>query len=72
MVDYDPGLIGKVFEGKRRPEIKQEMIDAYCDAIGDINPLYRDAAMSAQGPDGGALQPGSVENRWWHYASVAT
>jgi acyl dehydratase len=49
MVDFDPGLIGRVFEGKRRLEVKQEMIDAYCAAIGDTNPLYRDAAVAAEG-----------------------
>ena len=57
MVDFDPGLIGKVFEGKRQLEIKQEMIDAYCAAIGDTNPLYRDAAVAGQGPDGGLTAP---------------
>lgn len=57
MVDYDPGLIGKVFEGKRRLEIKQEMIDAYCEAVGDTNPLYRDAAVAAKGPEGGLTAP---------------
>jgi acyl dehydratase len=57
MVDFDPGLIGKVFEGKRRLEIKQEMIDAYCAAIGDTNPLYRDAAVAAMGPEGALTAP---------------
>jgi acyl dehydratase len=57
MVDYDPGLIGKVFEGTRRLEIKQEMIDAYCAAIGDTNPLYHDAAIAAHGPHGGLTAP---------------
>jgi acyl dehydratase len=41
MVDFDPRLIGKVFEGKRRLEVTTEMITAYCDAIGDENPLHR-------------------------------
>ena len=57
MVDFDPGLIGKVFEGKRRLEVKQEMINAYRDAIGDTNPLYGDAGVAAQGPDGGLTAP---------------
>ena len=41
MVDFDPQLIGKVFEGKRRLQVTPEMITAYCGAIGDNNPLHR-------------------------------
>jgi acyl dehydratase len=43
MVDFDPGLIGKVFEGKRQLQVTSEMITAFCDAIGDKNPLHRGA-----------------------------
>lgn len=41
MIDFDPNLIGKVFEGGRRLQVTTEMITAYCDAIGDNNPLHR-------------------------------
>ena len=50
MVDFDPQLSGKVFESKRRLQVTPEMIAAYCDAIGDNNPLYRRAV-----PDNGAV-----------------
>ena len=41
MIEFDPQLIGRVFESKRRLLVTNEMITAYCDAIGDSNPLYR-------------------------------
>jgi acyl dehydratase len=49
MVDFDPQLIGRTFEGKRRLQITEEMITAYCDAIGDTNPLHRDARAADNG-----------------------
>ena len=49
MVDFDPQLIGKVFEGKRRLQVTPEMITAYCDAIGDNNPLHRGTVRANDG-----------------------
>ncbi|MGA2410633.1 MAG: MaoC family dehydratase N-terminal domain-containing protein [Candidatus Binataceae bacterium] len=48
MVDYDPQLIGRVIEGKRQLQVTDEMITAYCAAIGDTNPLYAAGAAGAR------------------------
>src|SRR5215475_5142695 len=39
-VNYDPELIGKVFEITEPVEVKADKIRAFCEVLGDQNPLY--------------------------------
>ncbi len=59
MVDFDPELIGRVFEVTDPAEVTAEDIAKYCAAIGDANPLYVDEAAAKKGPNGGIVAPPS-------------
>ena len=59
MVDYDPALIGKVFEVTEPTEVTAADIAKYCAAIGDSNPLYVDEAAAKKGPYEGIVAPPS-------------
>jgi hypothetical protein len=39
-VNYDPNLIGKVFETTDPVEVKAERIQSFCETLGESNPLY--------------------------------
>ena len=39
-VNYDPNLIGKVFETTDPVEVKAERIQSFCETLGETNPLY--------------------------------
>ena len=39
-VNYDPNLIGKVFETTDAVEVKAERIRSFCETLGETNPLY--------------------------------
>jgi len=58
-VDYDPGLIGRVFEVTDPVEVTAEDIRAYCAAIGETNPLYTDETAASSGPYGRIAAPPS-------------
>ena len=45
-VNYDPNLIGKVFETTDAVEVKAERIKTFCDTLGETNPLYAGARAS--------------------------
>ena len=49
-VDYDPALIGRVFEVTDPVSVSAEAIGKYCAAIGETNPLYTEEAAAKQGP----------------------
>ncbi len=59
MVDYDPTLIGKVFEITEPVLVTPEMIREFCEALGETNPLYTDAEAAKNGPYGGIIAPPS-------------
>lgn len=58
-VDYDPALIGQVFEETEPVEVTSEQILAYCAALNETSPLFTDAAAAAAGPFGGLVAPPS-------------
>ena len=58
-VNYDPGLINKVFEITEPVIVKAEMIARFCEVLGETNPLYTDEAAAKQGPHGGIVAPPS-------------
>ncbi len=59
MVDYDPALIGKVFEITNPVPVTPEMIRNFVEALGEGNPIYTDEAAAKQGPNGGLVAPPS-------------
>src|SRR5271169_4114252 len=59
MVDYDPALIGRVFEETEPQPVTIEDIKIFCESIGETNPLFTDEAAAAAGPYGGLVAPPS-------------
>ena len=58
-VEYDPGLIGKVFDQTEPKSVTAEEIKAFCESIGETNPLFTDEAAAGAGPYGGLVAPPS-------------
>src|SRR6266853_1906851 len=58
-VDYDPAIIGRVFETTEPFEVSPEMVANFCSAIGESNPLHIDAEAAKKGPYGGLTAPPS-------------
>jgi acyl dehydratase len=58
-VEYDPALIGRVFEVTDPVEVSAEDVRKFCAAIGETNPLYTDEAAATQGPHGTIVAPPS-------------
>jgi acyl dehydratase len=56
-LDYDPAIIGKVFEETDPVAVSAEEIKAFCTAVGETNPLYSDEEAARQGPHGGLTAP---------------
>ena len=59
MVDYDPSLIGKIFEITEPVTVTPKMIREFCDALGETNPLYTDEEAAKKGPYGEIVAPPS-------------
>src|SRR6266404_3063259 len=59
MVDYDPALIGRVFETTDPVEVTDKMVRNFVEAIGETNPLYTDPEAAKKGPYGGVTAPPS-------------
>jgi acyl dehydratase len=59
MVDYDPTLIGRVFEVTDPVPVTAEMVADFCAAIGETNPLHIDAGAAKSGPHGTLTAPPS-------------
>jgi hypothetical protein len=45
-VNYDPNLIGKVFETTDAVEVKAERIQSFCETLGETNPLYAEGTVA--------------------------
>ncbi|HEY6420607.1 MAG TPA: MaoC family dehydratase N-terminal domain-containing protein [Candidatus Binataceae bacterium] len=58
-VDYDPTLINKVFEVTDPVTVTPEMIQKFCQGLGETNPLFTDAEAAKKGPYGGLVAPPS-------------
>jgi acyl dehydratase len=55
-LSYDESVIGVEIDAGDTA-ITREQIAAYCDAVGESNPLYRDEQAAAAGPYGGIIAP---------------
>ncbi len=60
MADYDPNLVGRVFDAERPIHITAKMIAKYCIAVGETSPLYTDSEAAKNGPYGGPVAPPSI------------
>jgi acyl dehydratase len=60
MADYDPNLVGRVFDDDRTIHITAEMIANYCVAVGETSPLYTDSDAARNGPYGSPVAPPSI------------
>jgi acyl dehydratase len=58
-VDYDPAIIGRVFETTDPLPVTAEMVTNFCSAIGESNPIHTDAKAAKAGPYGGLTAPPS-------------
>ncbi|MGH7933101.1 MAG: FAS1-like dehydratase domain-containing protein [Candidatus Binataceae bacterium] len=59
MIDYDPTLVGRVFEAESPIHVSAKMIADFCAAIGETNPLYTDGETAQKGPYGVLVAPPS-------------
>jgi acyl dehydratase len=59
MVDYDPNLIGRVFEVTDPVPVTVQMVAEFCRATGESSPLYTDAEAATHGPYGTIVAPPS-------------
>jgi acyl dehydratase len=59
VVDYDPAIIGKVFETTEPVPVTREHIRQFCETIGESNPLYTDDEAAKNGPYRGVVAPPS-------------
>ena len=58
-VNYDPAIIGRVFETTDPLQVSPEMVANFCSAIGESNPIHTDADAAQKGPYGGLTAPPS-------------
>jgi acyl dehydratase len=56
-LDYDPAIIGKVFEETDPVAVSAKEIKDFCAAVGETNPLYSDEEAARKGPYGGLTAP---------------
>jgi len=57
VVEFDPALIGRVFEITEPVSVTRDMIAKFCEALGETNPLYTDDEAAKKGPHGGLVAP---------------
>jgi acyl dehydratase len=58
-VQYDPAIIGKVFDVTDPVPVEAEEIKRFSEAIGETNPLFTDEAAAKKGPHGRLCAPPS-------------
>jgi acyl dehydratase len=58
-VNYDPAIIGQVFETTDPVPVDPEMIAKFAETISDTNPLHVDPEAAGNGPYGGLVAPPS-------------
>ncbi|MGH7932062.1 MAG: FAS1-like dehydratase domain-containing protein, partial [Candidatus Binataceae bacterium] len=59
MVDYDPALIGKVFEVSDPEPVTEAAVAKFCEAIGETNPVHTDPEAAKKGSYGEITAPPS-------------
>jgi acyl dehydratase len=60
MADYEPDLIGKVFEASAPVQVSAEMIRDFCAAIGDSHTTGPDPDSAYDGGEGAIVAPLSI------------
>jgi acyl dehydratase len=58
-VQYDPAIIGKVFDVTDPVPVTAEEIKGFCEAVGETNPLFTDEASAKKGRYGRLCAPPS-------------
>src|SRR5216684_1373534 len=58
-VEYDPALIGRIFEQTDPVPVTPEMVKNFTAAIGETNPIYLDPEAAKKGPNGTVVAPPS-------------
>jgi acyl dehydratase len=58
-VNYDPAIIGRVFETTDPVPVDAAMIAKFAECIGDNNPIHVDPEKARSGPNGGLTAPPS-------------
>ena len=58
-VNYDPEMIGKVFEETEPVTVTAEQIATFCETLGEANPLFTDENAASKGPYGSLVAPPS-------------
>jgi acyl dehydratase len=58
-VNYDPAIIGRVFETTEPVGVTAENLRKFCAAIGETNPLFTDEDAARKGPFGSLAAPPS-------------
>jgi len=56
-LDFDPAIIGKIFEETDPVAVSAQEIKDFCAAIGETNPWYTDEEAARQGPYGELVAP---------------
>ena len=77
MAKYDRIIDGRTFESAEPIRVTREMIEAFCAAVGETNPLFTAAESAASEPYGGLIAPpsfaaifGDGENIFSHYPEL--
>ncbi len=58
-VEYDPAIIGKVFDVTDPVPVTAAAVRDYCAALGETNPLFTDEEAARKGPHGRLCAPPS-------------
>jgi acyl dehydratase len=56
-LDYDPAIIGKIFEETDPVAVSAKEIQDFCAAVGETNPWYTDPEAARKGPYGELVAP---------------
>ncbi len=77
MAKYDRMIDGRTFESAAPIRVTRAMIEGFCAAVGETNPLFTAAASAAGGPDRDLVAPpsfaaifGDGENIFSHYPEL--
>ena len=58
-LEYDPAIIGKVFDVTDPVPVTAEAVRDFCEALGETNPLFTDESAARNGPNGRLCAPPS-------------
>jgi acyl dehydratase len=56
-LDYDPKIIGRIFEETDPVAVSAKEIQGFCAAVGETNPWYTDEEAARKGPYGELIAP---------------